>query len=658
MTSTQPLPGYRGDGEPLTTLYVNYWTPPTAERRREIDECLQRNIDCRAIDRIVLLTEHDSDLEHRRTAPASPKIRWVDLPARSGRVRYADFVDAANRYTTTPWDFNIIANSDVFFDDSLEVLRPLDLFGTCIALSRWEWKNGRAESLAGDNSQDCWIFQGPIRPLADGSDFEIGRFGCDWHFAWVLRHNDYTLLNTPYDVRHYHIHDSSYRDNGVMTPGPYVQHVPYRRLEDCRLPEGRSDRGGLLAYSLWGDSTQYNAGAVENAKLAKWVYPDWTVRVYVDRSTPAETTDALTKAGADVVAAPVWPGWHGGLFWRLLAADETAYVRWGVRDADSRLIYRERQAVDAWIESGYPLHTIRDHPNHRRPVMLCGFDGRRGAITDMAGVISAWRNSGNPDTYGSDEEMIAQRVWPSIRDRTLVHSDFHDPHGHGGVIRPFPTRFAEGMRFVGERIYEDNHHHGDDRDDYVAARLAASPRRVATRDDLLKLVPRGSVIAEIGVFRGEFAARILDICRPSELHLIDLWTSTATSGDKDGRNIVTVEDMELMYLELRDRYRRSPQVHLHRGDSRQILAGFPERSLDAAYLDSSHDYHSTLAELDLLSRKVRPGGWLMGHDYLPGCPVWPAVNDWCCRMKHRISWLTEHDGCPSFGIMITAPASP
>ena len=78
--------------------------------------------------------------------------------------------------------------------------------------------------------------------------------------------------------------------------------------------------------------------------------------------------------------------------------------------------------------------------------------------------------------------MIAERLWPACRPITLVHSDFHDLHGHGGVIRPFPTRFAEGLRFVGESIYEDNHHNGDDRDRYIAARLATGPSRVAIRE--------------------------------------------------------------------------------------------------------------------------------------------------------------------------------
>ncbi|MBS0205274.1 MAG: class I SAM-dependent methyltransferase [Planctomycetes bacterium] len=635
---------------PITTLYVNHWTPPTGERRREIDECLKRNVDCPSIDRIVLLAQ--STTEHRADVAPSPKLVWVDLPSGLERARYSDFFLAVNSCTTTPWDLNIVANSDVFFDESLDVLKSCDLFGTCVALSRWELKNGQVDSLAGDYSQDCWIFQGPVRPLAERVDFPLGTYGCDWRIAWILRHNDYTLINVPHDVRQFHIHDSPYRNNGTMTPGQNSPHVPHRRLDECHLPKGRHDRGGVLAFSLWGDHAHYNFGAIENAKLAKWIYPDWTVRVYVDDSTPAATIDALQLAAAEVVPAPGWPNWRGGLFWRLQAIDDPGFVRWGIRDTDSRATYRERQAIESWLDSGLSLHTVRDHPDHRRPVMLCGFDGRRAAIHDMAGHIAAWRQSGHGDQYGSDEEMIQERLWPEVRSETLVHSDFGDLYGHGGVIRPFPTRRPEGLRFIGERIYEDNHHNGDDRDRNVSFRLSAEPARVATREDLIRLIPARAVIAEVGVFRGEFAERILTLCQPAEFHLIDLWSGSTTSGDKDGRNIVAVDNMEAMYHELCARYRDLAHVHLHRGESVEVLSRFPNQSLDAAYLDTSHYYQQTLAELDILMKKIRPGGWLLGHDYFPGCPVWPAVNEWCVKNGQHVTWLTRDDGCPSFAIAV------
>ncbi len=51
--------------------------------------------------------------------------------------------------------------------------------------------------------------------------------------------------------------------------------------------------------------------------------------------------------------------------------------------------------------------------------------------------------------------------------------------GHGGITTSFPRRRAEGLRFIGERIYEDNRPTGDDRNCYVAASLAVAAEDAA-----------------------------------------------------------------------------------------------------------------------------------------------------------------------------------
>ena len=59
--------------------------------------------------------------------------------------------------------------------------------------------------------------------------------------------------------------------------------------------------------------------------------------------------------------------------------------------------------------------------------------------------------SSHGDEYGSDDGIISARLWPTIRDKTLVHTEFGNRYGHGGVFCRFPTRLAEGLRFIGER---------------------------------------------------------------------------------------------------------------------------------------------------------------------------------------------------------------
>ena len=50
-----------------------------------------------------------------------------------------------------------------------------------------------------------------------------------------------------------------------------------------------------------------------------------------------------------------------------------------------------------------------------------------------------------------------------------------------------------------------------------------------TRDEMIASIPKGGMIAELGVFKGEFSLKIDEICQPKELILIDSWSGTHIS---------------------------------------------------------------------------------------------------------------------------------
>ncbi|GAB4133014.1 MAG: hypothetical protein Kow0040_14680 [Thermogutta sp.] len=184
---------------------------------------------------------------------------------------------------------------------------------------------------------------------------------------------------------------------------------------------------------------------------------------------------------------------------------------------------------------------------------------------------------------------------------------------------------------------------------WKVVRTSHEPRVIATRNDMLDLIPKGAIVAEIGVFRGDFSQIILNRCNPKELHLIDLWHGRVGSADKDGKNFVVEPDTEAVFLRLAERWKHDKRVYLHRGDSLIVLQTFPDAYFDAAYLDSSHRYHQTLAELEQLARVVKPGGWIMGHDLNDKCGVWNALHVWCARTGRKIEYITA-DGIPSFAV--------
>lgn len=167
---------------------------------------------------------------------------------------------------------------------------------------------------------------------------------------------------------------------------------------------------------------------------------------------------------------------------------------------------------------------------------------------------------------------------------------------------------------------------------------------IPTREDLLKLVPPRSVIAELGVFTGAFSSTILRICKPTELHLIDTWEGRVECGDKDGDNIQVVEDMSIVYLALA--LRGDKRYELHRGTTQEVLKGFPDYYFDFTYIDADHSEEAVYADLVLSMWKTAWG--IGGHDYCPRFEgVMRAVERFCSEWRWEMTHLTQ-DRCPSY----------
>jgi hypothetical protein len=131
-----------------------------------------------------------------------------------------------------------------------------------------------------------------------------------------------------------------------------------------------------------------------------------------------------------------------------------------------------------------------------------------------------------------------------------------------------------------------------------------------------EVLPRGAVGAEIGVFKGNLSRFILEVNRPTRLHLIDpWWTMSATwdwaSGDKS-----TARSFAIIVLNLLEPI-GSGQVQIHIGDDLQILRQFEDGYFDWVYVDTSHQYAHTRQELRILENKVKAQGIIAGDDWFP-----------------------------------------
>jgi hypothetical protein len=173
---------------------------------------------------------------------------------------------------------------------------------------------------------------------------------------------------------------------------------------------------------------------------------------------------------------------------------------------------------------------------------------------------------------------------------------------------------------------------------------------IENRNDLIKLFNKNLVIAEIGVFKGEFSKFLFEENQPKELHLIDIFTGIECSGDKDGNNIIYTNLSEEFNL-ITKYFNDNNNVYIHKGYSQDILNNFNDEYFDMIYIDGDHSYNGVKNDLNLSYQKIKTGGYICGHDYTTIMfeGVVRAVNEFCEERKLKIKYLTK-DGCPSFCI--------
>ena len=186
-------------------------------------------------------------------------------------------------------------------------------------------------------------------------------------------------------------------------------------------------------------------------------------------------------------------------------------------------------------------------------------------------------------------------------------------------------------------------------------------KRFETRIDMINtLVQKHGEYAEVGVFEGEFSKELFTVLKPQKLHLIDLFTGNAVSGDKDGNNgkwanLDDVFQHLICYF---------PQnVTMYKGESYNVLNGFKDDSLDMIYIDGDHSYEGVKKDLHAAYDKVKSGGWIMGHDYEMNMEkaqieytfgVKKAVDEFC-KERHQTIYAKAFDGCVSWAIQLTKP---
>jgi hypothetical protein len=140
----------------------------------------------------------------------------------------------------------------------------------------------------------------------------------------------------------------------------------------------------------------------------------------------------------------------------------------------------------------------------------------------------------------------------------------------------------------------------------------------ASRNDFLFLMPKGGTVVEIGVAKGEFSRRILDATQPACLHLIDPWCRQERDDYLNDPSNWSAEEGERNFRQVAADFAREAaagQVRIHRDFSTNVAPIFPDASLDWVFIDGLHSYEGVKADLEAFAPKIKPDGFILGHDY-------------------------------------------
>lgn len=207
----------------MRQLLTTYYEENNPIRKQELDFCLMKNATSGLFKRIFILRDSEVPVPME---VLSQRITQIIGFNKNRRPTYADMFSTINGESITDNTLSVVANTDIYFDDTLLLAGAVDLANTCFALSRWDIKQDGSDLAHHDlwDSQDAWIFQGPVK-AAVSANFGLGIPGCDNRIAHELQLAGYDVCNPSKTIKAYHIHTSGHRNYKLGTEA-YKEFIP------------------------------------------------------------------------------------------------------------------------------------------------------------------------------------------------------------------------------------------------------------------------------------------------------------------------------------------------------------------------------------------------------------------------------------------------
>lgn len=180
----------------------------------------------------------------------------------------------------------------------------------------------------------------------------------------------------------------------------------------------------VFSFCIYGPyQKRYHAGLLENIKLVEQYFPDWKVYVYYGLDTTPEYLQTLTSYSS-VVLRPTNEMGAINMIHRFFAIDEPDVEIMFSRDADSRIHWKDRWAIQEFLKAPEVLHSIRDNKEHN--TLLCGglWGIKKAAGISIHEKYEEFKNQPRDSGFGYDQNFLRDKIYPPLADRTLAHYSF------------------------------------------------------------------------------------------------------------------------------------------------------------------------------------------------------------------------------------------
>lgn len=206
----------------------------------------------------------------------------------------------------------------------------------------------------------------------------------------------------------------------------------------------------VISFSIFGDNPKYCVGLLKNLEISGEIFPGWEVYIYYNSTVPDEYLEKYRNF-SHVNLIDMSNQKIPGMFWRFLPFE--GVERFICRDADSRLISRDRSAVEEWMLENTDLHIMRDHDHHHYKI-LGGMWGLKPK-ENLLPLIENYMQGKNSDLFYRmvDMDFLRDVIYPNYINSSTIHISL-EKNRIENHCKPFPEKM-KNWRFVGEIINED-----------------------------------------------------------------------------------------------------------------------------------------------------------------------------------------------------------